>query len=351
MPKTLYRRLNTEIELFCPRRTCCFYQSTDNTITKDGVYTTKNDGQDRQMFYCKKGKHRFSETGYSDLFGKHGSFKEYEQMSKLSCYGLSPEAIADVLNKDVRTIATWQRGVSKKANLFHEVICLLIPLTVMFLQMDELWSYLKNKNNRLWVFIGFDVDSRFWINFELGSRTTHTATKLVTHLKRYLDKRPRIHPLKITTDKLAAYNNALQSVLNDTAYVYLQIVKKRVKMRLVTVKKCFVKGAEADFKGKTQNTSFIERFNLTLRQRVSYLQRKTLGYCKKKAHFKEVLWINLYDYNYRCYHKSLRQPATASNTSRFQKRWRHRTPAMAMGLAQEALSWKALFVAPIPITH
>ena len=42
-------------------------------------------------------------------------------------------------------------------------------------------------------------------------------------------------------------------------------------MRLVTVKKCFVKGTEDDFKGKTQNTSYIERFNLTLRQRVSYL--------------------------------------------------------------------------------
>jgi hypothetical protein len=48
------------------------------------------------MFNCGKGKHRFSETGYCDLFGKHGSFKEYEQMSKLSCYGLSAEAIADV---------------------------------------------------------------------------------------------------------------------------------------------------------------------------------------------------------------------------------------------------------------
>jgi IS1 family transposase len=30
-------------------------------------------------------------------------------------------------------------------------------------------------------------------------------------------------------------------------------------------------------------SSYVERFNLTLRQRVSYLQRKTLGYCKKKA--------------------------------------------------------------------
>ena len=39
---------------------------------------------------------------------------------------------------------------------------------------------------------------------------------------------------------------------------------------------CFVKGSEDDFKGKTQNTSYIERFNLTLRQRVSYLQRKPI---------------------------------------------------------------------------
>jgi len=44
------------------------------------------------MFNCGKEKHRFSEMGYCDLFGKHGSFKEYEQMSKLSCiaYRLTP---------------------------------------------------------------------------------------------------------------------------------------------------------------------------------------------------------------------------------------------------------------------
>src|SRR5664279_1877810 len=74
----------TQLKLFCPRRDCPCYQSLDNNITKDGIYTTKNDGAVRQMFNCGKGKHRFSETGYCDLFGKHGSFKEYEQMCKLS---------------------------------------------------------------------------------------------------------------------------------------------------------------------------------------------------------------------------------------------------------------------------
>ena len=344
--------LNIESTLFCPRRSCPCYQSLDNHITKDGTYTTKNDGVVRQMFNCGGGKHRFSETGYSELFGKHGSFKEYEQVCKLSCYGLSADAIADVLLKDPRTIATWQRGVSKEANLFHNIICLSITLTVLFIQRDELWSFLRNKNNTLWVFIGFEVDSRFWLNFELGSRTTHTATKLVTRIKDYIGKLSKVMPLKVTTDKLAAYKNALQSVFTGHIdYVYLQIVKKRVKMRLVTVKKCFVKGVEDDFKGKTQNTAYIERFNLTLRQRVSYLQRKTLGYCKKKAHFTDTLWINLYDYNYRCPHKSLRQPLALPSTSRFQKKWTHRTPAMAMGLAQAALTWRFLFVTPISVTR
>ena len=342
--------INAELNLFCPRRGCLYFQSLDNKIIKDGIYRTKHDQVARQMFRCCEGKHRFSETGYSDLFGKHGSFKEYEQASKLSSYGLSTQAIADVLEKDQRTIATWQRCVCKKVNNFHSFMCLAIPLTLFFIQMDELWSYLSSKQRQLWVFIGFEVESRFWINFELGSRTTHTATKLVTGIKKYLGVFSLDRPLKITTDKLAAYKNALESVLNDTVYVYLQIVKQRINKRLITVKKCFVKGSSADFTGKSQNTSFIERFNLTLRQRVSYLQRKSLGYCKNKSNFNTILWINLFDYNYRRTHKSLRLPLEQPGRQRFQKKWLHRTPAMAMGLTQQELSWRFLFLTPIRVT-
>jgi len=116
----------------------------------------------------------------------------------------------------------------------------------------------------------------------------------------------------VTTDKLAAYKNALRGKsfcgaktfaskakhFVEIPFHYLQIVKKRYKRRLVTVKKEFVKGTEKDFPQGTQNTSFIERFNLTLRQHVSFLVRKTLGYCKNKNNFKHNLWINLYNYNY-----------------------------------------------------
>ena len=73
----------------------------------------------------------------------------------------------------------------------------------------------------------------------------------------------------------------------------MQVPNISRKKRLVTVKKRLVKGKESDFSQKTQNTSYIERFNLTLRQKVSYLNRKTLGYCKNQKYAQWVMWINL----------------------------------------------------------
>ena len=110
--------------------------------------------------------------------------------------------------------------------------------------------------------------------------------------------------------------------------------------------RCFVKGTAADFTGKLQNTVYIERFNLTLRQRVSYLQRKSLGYCKNKSNFNAILFINLFDYNYRRTHKSLRLAVNSQQVSDL-KKWQHRPPAMAMGLTNQTLSWRFLLLAPI----
>jgi len=89
--------LNTDLELFCPNPECPNYKKAGNKITKDGVYKTKSDPTPRQMYKCHTCNHRFSETRYSELFGKHGSFKEYEMAAKMNCYGLSGDQIADVV--------------------------------------------------------------------------------------------------------------------------------------------------------------------------------------------------------------------------------------------------------------
>jgi DNA-binding CsgD family transcriptional regulator len=59
----------------------------------------------------------YSETSYSGLWGKQGSFKEYEQAAKLFCYGLSSDEIADVLGKDVRTITTWLLSMGEEIEI------------------------------------------------------------------------------------------------------------------------------------------------------------------------------------------------------------------------------------------
>lgn len=330
---------------FCPCPDCSYYLDPDNYITLDGTYPVKNDVRRRQRLYCHLGKHRFSETAYSPLFGHHGSFKEYVQTAKMSGYGLSSEQIADVLERDGRTISQWQKALGKKCRSFHLALCSLIGLTLISIQMDEIWSYLKKKKRQLWLFLTIESKTKFWLNFELGSRTSHTAHRLLRNLV-YLMPWGFEHFLLVTTDKLAAYEKAIAKYFARTRYAYLQIVKQRRKRRLVTVKQKVVKGKEADFGSKTKNTSYIERFNLTLRQKVSYLQRKTLGYCKNQKNFEWVLWLNLFDYNYRTFHKSLRQDLTGES-QKFKRRYQHLTPAMKMGLTSTKLEWRDLIVAPI----
>lgn len=341
----MVNKINTTLPLFCPRHDCKFYGSYDNKITKDGTYITKNDQVKRQMFYCARGKHRFSETCYSDLFGKHGSFKEYTQACKLFSFGLSSDKIADVLEKDERTIDTWGNNIGNKSKIFHINLCMLVGLVIEFLQMDELWSFLKRKNNQLWIFAAIESKTKFWITFELGSRTVWTAIRLLKNIKMLLKVRDDTI-IKITTDKFAAYKNALEKVFNEINYYYLQIVKKRYRKKLITVKKFFVKGTSEDFPSGTQNTSFIERLNLTIRQNISYLRRKTLGYCKNSANLKDIMWINLFSYNYIRPHKSLRSRIN-NKKNKFTKLYNHNTPAMVMGLTSAPLTWRDLITAPI----
>ena len=48
---------------------------------------------------------------------------------------------------------------------------------------------------------------------------------------------------------------------------------------------------------ETGKTSYIERFNCTMYQRVSYLVRKTLSFSKKIANHSGAIWMFVHHYN------------------------------------------------------
>ena len=151
--------------------------------------------------------------------------------------------LGHVLERDGRTILEWQKALSQKCESLHLALCSLIGLTLISIQMDEIWSYLRKKKRQLWLFITLESTTKFWVNFELGSRTSHTAHRLLRNLV-YLMPWGFEHFLLVTTDKLAAYEQAIAKHFEKIRYAYLQIVKQRRKRKLITVKKRIVKGLD-----------------------------------------------------------------------------------------------------------
>ena len=148
------------------------------------------------------------------------------------------------------------RAVSRKLNVSPKATQ---RLTV---QMDELWSFVDNKGNKQWVWLAMDAETREIIGCAIGDRSQETGQSLWTSL-------PGVYRqcAVIYTDGLESYQAVLPS------------------------KRHRVVGKES---GKT---SYIERFNNTLRQRVSRLVRKTLSFSKKQANHEGAIWNFIHHYN------------------------------------------------------
>jgi insertion element IS1 protein InsB len=110
-------------------------------------------------------------------------------------------------------------------------------------EIDEMWSFVGKKKNKQWIWIAMDARSRQIIAFHVGDRSRKSARKLWESIpKNYRDK------ATFYTDDWQAYKGV--------------IPKKRHRV----------------VKGKANH---IERFNCTMRQRVSRLVRKSLSFSKK----------------------------------------------------------------------
>jgi len=110
-------------------------------------------------------------------------------------------------------------------------------------EVDEMWSFVGKKKNKQWIWIAMDARSRQIIAFHVGDRSGESARKLWESIpKNYRDK------ATFYTDDWQAYKGV--------------IPKERHRV----------------VKGKGNH---IERFNCTMRQRISRLVRKTLSFSKK----------------------------------------------------------------------
>jgi hypothetical protein len=139
--------------------------------------------------------------------------------------------------------------------------------------------------------------------------------------------------------------------------LYAQVVKTTRRRRLVGVTHRVVFGTiEAVNQvlsplGWHINTSLVERVNLSLRQHVAAIGRRTSTLCKGEAGLRQQLVLYHVYYNFVLPHASLRQPlaepvATKGHGSA--KQWRPCTPAMAAGLTAHVWSLKEVLLYRVP---
>ena len=131
--------------------------------------------------------------------------------------------------------------------------------------------------------------------------------------------------------------------------VYGQLVKQKAQGKLLTLSTRVVLGAaRLTHLGYTISTALVERVNLTLRQALAPLVRKTSSFCKDRERLRQRVVFFQAFYNVARPHMSLRQPLPLHERTRHGAicpRWRERTPTMAAGVTDHVWTFRELLTA------
>jgi IS1 family transposase/transposase-like protein len=115
-------------------------------------------------------------------------------------------------------------------------------------EADEMWSFVEKRANKPWIWMAMDAQTRQVIAFHVGDRSRESAQALWANIPVAYREQVRFH-----TDQYEAYKGVIPAERH-------QAMTKHAR-----------------------KTNHIERFNNTLRQRLSRLVRETLSFSKKLA--------------------------------------------------------------------
>jgi insertion element IS1 protein InsB len=115
-------------------------------------------------------------------------------------------------------------------------------------EADEMWSFVQKKANKQWIWIAMDATTRQIIAFHVGDRSGESGKGLWANMPMVYREQATFH-----TDQDEVYKGVIPAE----------------RHRAITK--------------QARKTNHIERFNNTLRQRVSRLVRETLSFSKTLA--------------------------------------------------------------------
>ena len=311
--------------IYCPNPHCIYYEKPfqESNLVKNGTSHNQKQALCRECGQSISVRHG---TAYYNLNADKAIF---ETAVRALAEGNSVRSTARILEVDKDTVCEWLDRAAGHCRLV--MLYLWRNLHITECQLDELWSFVHTKQRNLaagkifkesygdaWVWIAFAPEYRSVLSFVVGKRNQDSADLLLKRVKHVTNE----HIPFFTSDQLPEYRRALLNAYGKMVQPerkgncgrypksrleapedlkYAQVVKKRLKGKVVSVTRKEVFGSKEDVDecldksqtSKSVNTSFVERENLTLRQTNRRLTRKTNGFAKELGWFERQLWLSL----------------------------------------------------------
>jgi IS1 family transposase/transposase-like protein len=362
----------------CPNPECMHYKRMQQgNVSAIATYLTQS-GK-RRIFRCHTCATHFAETRETVFFDLRTSEEKVIMALKMLLVRVDLNGIGFVLGVTEETVLAWLWRAAQQAEAINQHLLHKLPGTQV--QLDEMWNFIERKHahetdeageslpdgadGRQWVWISLAPEFRLMIAAIVGPRTLETAQEVVALTKARVAGIPAFF-----SDGFTCYLAALIAAFHVVTtfartgkrgrprkpvcephpdLIYGQLVKQKQQGKLRTLSTRLVLGAERLTRlGLTISTALVERVNLTLRQALAPLTRKTASFCKDRERLgQRVVFFQAF-YNVARPHMSLRQPLPLHERKRsgaICPRWQDRTPAMAAGVTDHVWTFRELLTA------
>ena len=362
----------------CPNPECTHYRRMQQgNVSAIATYLTQS-GK-RRIFRCHSCELHFSETRETVFFDLRTSEEKVMMALKMLLVRVDLAGIGFVLGVTEATVLAWLKRAAHQAEAINHHLLQHLPVTQV--QLDEMWNFIARKHaretdeageslpdgqdGRQGIWVSFAPEFRLMIAAVVGPRTLETAKEVVAATKARVAGIPAFFSDGFTW-YLAALLAAFHVVMTCAPtgkrgrprkpvcaphpdLIYGQLVKQKKHGKLLTLSTRVVLGAERlAHLGLTISTALVERVNLTLRQALAPLGRKTSSFCKDRERLRQrVVFFQAFS-NVARPHMSLRQQLPLRERTRHGAicpRWRECTPAMAAGLTDHVWTFRELLTA------
>jgi hypothetical protein len=370
---------------FCPQANCAYRGWLGLGNLRANGHPS---GGPWRQFHCTACDGYFPEHHGTIFHGKQAAVELIVRVIACLAEGLGIRATARVFEVDANTVLHWLVDAAEQLRACSAYF--LCNLHLEQLQLDELYAVLRDRKagamnddeaiQRLerspsWVWTAMDPESKLLVVIDVGTRTLALAQRVVHQVVQVLA--PDCVPWVLTdgfreylTALLTHYGHWVQPErrpgkgpqpkprwMPQPQLLYAQVVKSYRRRRLVGVKHRIIFGAAETIesilarRGWQINTSFVERLNLDIRQRVAAIGRRVNTLCQGEDSMRQQLVLFQAYYNFCLPHASLRQPLLQplpTNGRGSAKQWRPRTPAMAAGVTDHVWSLREVLLFRVP---